>query len=143
MACANIDNVNLRWKCTTCVGALKPGEQEELERRLGKSDWVEESDSESEELEEEKTESEEEEDVKKLDAAVFEKCFASADERVWSAVTSCWKVNIGKLNLEDSKLTEKMGLDPEIGSREDVLTLIKNKMEAVVIENNRIQEEPC
>ena len=60
-SCAKIDNVNLRWKCTTCVGALKPEEQEELEHRLGKREWVEE-DSESEEFEEEaKTESEEEE----------------------------------------------------------------------------------
>ena len=143
-ACANIDNVNLRWKCTTCVGALKPGEQEELEHRLRKSDWVEDDDSSSEfeELEEEeKTESEEEEDVKELDRAVFEKCFASADDRVWSAVTSSWRVNIGRLDLENSKLTEKMGLDPTIGNREEVLNLIKNKMEAVVVENNRIQEE--
>ena len=54
-ACANLDNVNLRWKCRTCVGALKPGEKEELDRRLGLRDWVEESDD-SELEEEEKTE---------------------------------------------------------------------------------------
>ena len=103
---------------------------------------MEESDGESEEIEDEgKTESEEEEDLKKLDGAVFEKCFASADDRVWSAVTTSWRVNIGRLNLEDSKLTEKMGLDPDIGSRKEVLLLIKNKMAEVVIENNRNQDE--
>ena len=139
-ACANLDNVNLRWKCMTCVGALKPGEKEELDRRLGMRDWVEESDD-SELEEEDKTESEEEEDAKKMDGAVFEKCFTSADDRVWSAVTSSWRVNISRLNLEDPKLTVRMGLHPAIGNREDVLTLIKDKMEAVVVENQKNSEE--
>ena len=72
-ACADLDDGNPRWKCSICVGALKPDEQEQLDARLRKADWVEESDSEVEEEEEEgeKTESEEEEELKKTDAAVL------------------------------------------------------------------------
>ena len=124
---------------------MKPDEQEQLDARLRKADWVEESDSEVEEEEEEeeegeKTESEEEEELKKTDAAVFEKCFASSDDRVWKAVTTSWRINMPRLNLEDLKLAERMGLD-HIQNREEVVALIKERASLTVKGDHSIDEE--
>jgi hypothetical protein len=123
VACANLDGVNLRWRCGTCKVAIGPGE---LELPGGK-EWVEDRDTDTEDEEEDdddedETEDEEEEkgvveDERIIDAAVFEKCFASADERMWSAVTRCWRVGVGRLDLEDPRL--------RIGNRAAVLELVR------------------
>ena len=127
--CANLDNVNLRWKCSTCLGALRPGDREELEGRLGEGGqgWLEERDTGSEEEEEEK-----EEEGVISEAAVFEKCFASADDRMWSAVTKCWRVGVEKLDLEDKRIN--------IGNRNMALELVKERIDGVM-ELKRRREE--